>query len=99
MNNAVEVVKGQSAAMADNVVEIHAGGVLSELDDQPLPVDAEVVVAEKLSIRVQVREARLASAELRRGDSEWSELDRWAGLVVILGAGLTAVAGLLALFA
>lgn len=99
MNNAIEEVKGQSAAMvgADNVVEIRAGGVLPELDDQPLPVDAEVVVAEELSLVVQIRQARIASRALSSRGPGWWGSERWATATVVAGAILVVVAGLLTL--
>lgn len=80
MNTAVteEKVRPVEATGIHNVVEIRGGDVLPELDDQPLPEDAgvEVVVPERVSIRVQVRDARLASRGMPRGGPGWWSSDR-----------------------
>lgn len=101
MNTAVEEMQARPVAETgtDNVVEFRGGEVLPELDDQPSPADAEVevVVPERVSIRVQVREARLASKALRAlGTGRWRS-DRWARVFVVVGFGLIGVAGVLAL--
>lgn len=101
MNTAVteENVDPVETTGTDNVVEIRGGEVLPELDDQPLPADAEVevVVPEQVSIRVQVRDARLASRGLHRGEPGWWSADRWAAVFVIMGFGLIGIAGVLVL--
>jgi len=101
MNTAVteEKVQPVEATGINHVVGIRGGEVLPELDDQPLPEDAEVevVVPERVSIRVQVRDARLASRGMRRGGPGWRSSDRWAAVLVVLGFGLVGVAGVLVL--
>jgi len=101
MNNAVERPQAQpvEAPGTANVVDMRGGEVLPELEEQPLPseADVEVVVAKRVSIRVQVREARLASRSMTRAEPGWWSCERWAPVFVVLGLGLVGVAGVLGL--
>lgn len=82
-------------ADGDNVVEFRDGEALTALVDQPLPTDAEQALPEKLSILVQIRQARFASRASRTGVHGWRDPNRWAVVSVALGGVLIIAAGVI----